>query len=220
MADPPRRRRIAGVTGWTLLAWVLGSGVPVAGLMIVAVFALVRQDISPDRLAVTILALGAVTLVFGFLLTVNATVAPIRAVRAWLAGVDRGELDTRVVVFDGTELGQLQTGFNHMATGLGERERLRDLFGRYGGRDVAEAAMARSPELGGEEHDVAVFFVDLVGSTRLAATRPAVEVVALLNRFFVVVVDEVERCGGFVDKFEEVLLRGRTEPTLLAVPTP
>lgn len=65
-----------------------------------------------------------------------------------------------------------------------------------------------------------MFFVDLVGSTRLAATRPAVEVVALLNRFFAVVVDEVERCGGFVDKFEEVLLRGRTEPTLLAVPTP
>lgn len=205
IAGTPRRRRLSGVTGRTLLAWVLGSGVPVAGLMIVAVFALVRTNVSADRLAVTILALGGVTLAFGFLLTlltVNATVAPIRAVRAGLAGVERGELDTRVVVFDGTELGQLQTGFNHMATGLGERERLRDLFGRHVGRDVAEAAMARSPELGGEERDVAVFFVDLVGSTFLAATRPPAEVVALLNRFFAVVVDEVERCGGFVNKFE------------------
>ena len=204
-AGVPARRRFAGAVGRTLLAWALGSGVPVAGLMVVAVFALVRQDVSAARMAVTALVLGGVTLCFGLLLTLlsaNATLAPIRSVRQALARVQSGELDTRVVVFDGTELGELQTGFNRMAEGLGEREHLRDLFGRHVGRDVARAALARSPELGGEEREVAVFFVDLVGSTELAATHPPAEVVGLLNRFFAVVVDEVERRHGFINKFQ------------------
>jgi adenylate cyclase len=42
----------------------------------------------------------------------------------------------------------------------------------------------------------------VVGSTRLAATRPPAEVVRLLNRFFQVVVEVVERHGGLVNKFE------------------
>jgi len=47
-----------------------------------------------------------------------------------------------------------------------------------------------------------VLFVDLVGSTALAARRPPTEVVALLNRFFSVVVDVVEEHGGWINKFE------------------
>jgi adenylate cyclase len=47
-----------------------------------------------------------------------------------------------------------------------------------------------------------VLFVDVIGSTALAATRPPTEVVDVLNRFFGVVVDVVERHGGFVNKFE------------------
>jgi adenylate cyclase len=205
MTGPPLLRPSTGVAGRSLLAWALGSGVPVAGLMLVAVFSLVRDDVSSTQLAITVLALGGVTLVFGLLLTslsVNAVVAPLRTVREGLAEVERGRLDSEVVVFDGSELGQLQTGFNLMVRGLQEREQLRDLFGRHVGRDVAEAALASTPELGGEEREVAVFFIDLVGSTQLAARRPPTEVVALLNRFFSVVVDEVERCGGFVNKFE------------------
>src|SRR5699024_6192506 len=45
-------------------------------------------------------------------------------------------------------------------------------------------------------------FIDVVGSTSLAATRPPKDVVALLNAFFRVVVDEVEVRDGFINKFE------------------
>ena len=41
-----------------------------------------------------------------------------------------------------------------------------------------------------------MLFVDVVGSTTLAARRPATEVVALLNRFFALVVETVEAHGG------------------------
>jgi len=107
-----------------------------------------------------------------------------------------------VVVFDGTELGELQRGFNSMVEGLKERERVRDLFGRHVGREVAAAAEQQRPKLGGEERQVAVIFVDIIGSTQLVTARPATEVVDLLNRFFAVIVEEVDRHHGFVNKFE------------------
>ncbi|MDP3890574.1 adenylate/guanylate cyclase domain-containing protein, partial [Nocardioides sp.] len=203
-AGPPRRRVSAGVVGRSVLAWLLGSGVPVAGLMLVALFSF-AQDVTARRLAVAVLVLGGTTLVFGLLLnllTTLSTVAPIRTVRQALKSVESGELDTEVVVFDGTELGELQSGFNHMAQGLRDREQLRDLFGRHVGREVAKAALEQIPTLGGEERDVAVIFVDIVGSTAMAATRPPIEVVELLNRFFEVIVDEVDRGEGFVNKFQ------------------
>jgi adenylate cyclase len=123
-------------------------------------------------------------------------------VRAALNRVEQGDLDTNLVVFDGTELGQLQRGFNSMVSGLRERERVRDLFGRHVGREVAAAAEQQRPKLGGEERHVAVIFVDIIGSTQLVTGRPATEVVDLLNRFFAVIVDEVDRHCGFVNKFE------------------
>ncbi|MCP2306289.1 adenylate/guanylate cyclase domain-containing protein [Actinokineospora globicatena] len=192
----------AGVRVRMLLFWCLGTGVPVAGLLLVAVFALLRDTVPNTRLAVTVVVLTGVVLVVGFLVTeftARAIVGPVRSVRDGMGLVRRGHLDTRVAVYDGTELGLLQAGFNRMADGLAERERIRDLFGRHVGREVAEAAL--TADVDHRVQDVAVVFVDLVGSTALAATRPPTEVVDLLNRFFAVVVDEVDRHGGVVNKF-------------------
>ena len=127
---------------------------------------------------------------------------PVRMVRAALKQVEEGDLDAHVVVFDGTELGELQRGFNSMVAGLREREQVRDLFGRHVGREVAAAAEQQMPTLGGEERHVAVLFVDVVGSTKLVSNRPAKEVVELLNRLFTVIVEEVDRHRGLVNKFE------------------
>jgi len=200
----PRRVRIAGVTGRALLAWAVGTGLPVVGLMLVALFSL-THPVTSTQLAVSILTLGGITVVVGLLLTLlgaNATVDPLRSVVAAMAKIERGEPDAEVVVDDGTEFGELQAGFNRMAAGLREREWIRELFGLHVGHKVAEAALLRNPVLGGEERSVAVLFIDLIGSTTLAAARPPGEVVDLLNSFFDVVVQEVERHEGIVNKFE------------------
>jgi adenylate cyclase len=99
-------------------------------------------------------------------------------------------------------MGLLQAGFNDMVGGLAEREKVRDLFGRQVGEDVAQQALHDEIRLGGEVREVTVMFVDLVGSTELAAERPPEEVVDLLNRFFAEVVEVVESCGGWINKFE------------------
>jgi len=144
-------------------------------------------------------------LIFGFVLMWILswlTATPVRVVRAALKRVEQGDLRGDLVVFDGTELGELQRGFNAMVDGLRERERVRDLFGRHVGREVALAAERERPKLGGEERHVAVVFIDIVGSTQLVTSRPPAEVVAILNQFFGIVVEEVDRHSGLVNKFE------------------
>jgi adenylate cyclase len=96
----------------------------------------------------------------------------------------------------------LQRGFNAMVDGLRERERVRDLFGRHVGREVAAAAEQKKLRLGGEELHAAVLFVDIIGSTQLSTRRSPTEVVELLNRFFTVIVDEVDQHHGLLNKFE------------------
>lgn len=84
---------------------------------------------------------------------------------------------------------------------LAERERLRDLFGRHVGSDVARAALDGNLAPEGEEREIAALFIDLVGSTSVACERPPSHVVSLLNAFFRVVVQVVEARGGLV-KFQ------------------
>ena len=87
--------------------------------------------------------MSAAALIFGFVLMWILswlTATPVRVVRAALKRVEQGDLRGDLVVFDGTELGELQRGFNAMVDGLRERERVRDLFGRHVGREVALAA--------------------------------------------------------------------------------
>jgi adenylate cyclase len=202
---PPPRRFAPGIMGRTLTVWAVGSGVPVLGILLAAIITLTLQIVSPTQFTVAVMILAVFALAFGFLLMWILswlTATPVRSVRDALDRVERGDLDTNLVVFDGTELGELQRGFNRMVHGLRERERVRDLFGRHVGREVALLAEKQRPKLGGEERHAAVIFVDIIGSTQLVTSRPAVEVVELLNRFFAVIVDEVDRHHGLVNKFE------------------
>jgi adenylate cyclase len=191
--------------GRTMIVWAVGSGVPVLGIFLSAVITLSLKNLTPTQFAVAVMILALFALVFGFLLMWILswlTATPVWVVRRALQEVEQGDLDCNLVVFDGTELGELQRGFNAMVEGLKERERVRDLFGRHVGREVAAAAEQQRPKLGGEERHAAVVFVDIIGSTQLVTGRPATEVVELLNRFFAVIVEEVDRHHGLVNKFE------------------
>ena len=201
----PERPVMPGVTTRAVLAWALGSAVPTVGLLLVALASISGRPVSEHELAITALGLGGLALATGLLLTwqaARAVRAPVVAVRSALRRVEAGDFSEEVQVFDGSELGLLQAGFNQMEAGLRERETMRDVFGRQVGEEVARAALERGIELGGEELDVAALFVDLTGSTRIAAERSPTEVVELLNGFFGVVVDVVEQRGGMVNKFE------------------
>jgi adenylate cyclase len=202
----PERMRIRSVAMRTMIAWVLGTGISVLGVILVGITSIGdKGKVTVDQLAITMLVLGSIAFVVGGLSTFLAAKAssdPVRALRKSVARVAGGDLDEEVQIYDGTEIGVLQAGFNDMVAGLRERERLRDLFGRHVGDDVARAALHGGVQLGGEVRDIVVLFVDIIGSTTIAIERPPGEVVALLNRFFDVVIDTVHEYDGWINKFE------------------
>ncbi len=194
-----------GVMLRTVLTWLLSTGVPVLAILVTIVTAKLSSVASADDLFTPILLLAIAALVIGLVgtvLTAMSIADPLRQLRWALGEVQRGNYTAHVQIYDASQLGLLQGGFNDMVRELSERQRLRGLFGRYVGEDVARRALESRPELGGQERQVAVLFIDLVGSTQLAATRPPAEVVGLLNEFFGIVVETVDRHGGFVNKFQ------------------
>lgn len=201
----PENPPLHGVTARLLLAWGLSTALPVLGLAIVGASQVLGiASASNDRLSATAVVLGAIALLVGLgamTLTARSIADPIVGVRHALERVRQGDQDVEVAVYDGSEVGLLQAGFNQMVEGLNERERLRDLFGRQVGEDVAREALDEGLPLGGQVREVAVLFVDMVGSTELAAERPPEEVVDLLNEMFAVVVDVAREHGGTVNKF-------------------
>jgi len=202
----PRRRSRVGVKARLVSVWLWTTGVPLLGLMLVGVHALAGGGATADELAITAIVLGGFAGMIGLVaiyLAAKSVSDPLRSVRKALGRIEAGDLDARVQVDDASEIGLVQSGVNRMAAGLQERARLRDLFGRHVGEDVAAAALDTDRiELGGEVREVAVLFIDLVGSTALAATRPPRDVVRVLNEFFAVVVEVVGREDGWVNKFE------------------
>ena len=194
--------RSLGIGARMLMTWLLCSGVP---LIMLALVPLGREVDEPDDLILPTLFVVGIAFVVGLVTTKLAVAAVTRPVRAMRNAVDRvrdGELDVTVQVDDGSELGRLQAGFNAMVAGLREREQLRDLFGRQVGLDVARRALEQQPALGGQSQTVSALFVDVIGSTAIAEREPAERVVALLNRFFDVVVRVVDEHNGMVNKFE------------------
>ncbi|MBX6341858.1 MAG: GAF domain-containing protein, partial [Thermomicrobiaceae bacterium] len=84
-----------------------------------------------------------------------------------------------------------------------ERERLRDLFGRYLAPPLVERLL-NSPEsvrLGGARHDITVLFADVRGFTGLSERLPPEEVVALLNQYLALATTEIFKEFGTLDKF-------------------
>lgn len=188
-----------------ILSWALGTLTPLIGVVALAVAYLQGLLEAPSRsvgismLILTLLTLG--TSLALTTLTASQISDPIRQLREAIVRLGRGDKDVAVTVYDGSEIGMLQVGFNRMVQDSEERRRIEQLFGQHVGVDVARQAMRNDTVLGGEARFVAVLFVDMIASTALAATRPPTEVVDMLNQFFRVVVNVVHRNGGFVNKF-------------------
>ena len=201
----PLRPVAPGVIARTVLAWITATAVPVLAIADVAAGMITGDTPRTNATAWSLIFLALVGLAVGALamvMSAKSVAEPIRSVRRALAAVEEGRTDVEVEVNDASEVGLLQAGFNRMAAGLRERERLQDLFGRHVGEDVARRALDAGVELGGEVRDAAILFVDVIGSTNLAAELAPHELVSRLNRFFGIVLEVVRAHGGWVNKFE------------------
>ncbi len=195
-----------GVQARLILLWLLCSALPCA---VIAALIVVRSNgwliprTASVEVAVLVVALAAVLLGLPTMILTSRSISdPIREVVDAMAEVERGRFDTEVDVFERSEIGRLQSGFNAMVGGLAERERVRDLFGRHVGTNVAHRAIEEGASLSGHVQEAAILFIDLTGSTELAASHPPEQVAEVLNDFFRIVVSAVDAREGMINKFQ------------------
>lgn len=100
-----------------------------------------------------------------------------------------------------SELGILTESFGEMSHGLAEREHLKDAFGKFSNKEIAEKAARGELTLGGETKNVTVFFSDIRSFTAMSEKLQPHEVVAFLNDYMTRMVRCVNATGGVVDKY-------------------
>jgi adenylate cyclase len=196
---------VPGVYARLVLLWFLCSAFPIGVIATLVVLRshgwLIEKSTALD---VPILVVSLAALVLGLptmILTSRSISDPIGEVVDAMAEVEHGRIGTYVGAYERSQIGHLQTGFNRMVAGLAERDRLRDLFGRHVGTDVAQRAIQEGASLSGHVVEAAVLFIDLVGSTKLAESSPPQEVAEVLNDFFRIVVNAVDEHNGLINKF-------------------
>ena len=115
--------------------------------------------------------------------------------------VRKGDLTARVAHSGEDEISQLGEALNQMTAGLQERDRIKDVFGRYVTTQVSERILNHELSLGGEAKLVTILFSDIRDFTSMSESMPPVEVVSFLNEYFTEMVDAVFEYGGVLDKY-------------------
>lgn len=190
-------------------ARMLSVLIPIEAELPQPLFALVQASydaaLGPlGRLPQSVTAIGTVALLLALLVggvIASGIAAPLAALAQAMGAVLGGDLTRRVTLARGDEVGFLARAFNTMVSGLADRERVKDLFGRFVSHDVAAALLRGDLPLGGERRSVTILFQDVRGFTTIAERTTPDVLVRVVNRLFTEMVDAVEAEGGVIRQF-------------------
>src|SRR5262245_5909962 len=117
--------------------------------------------------------------------------------------IEAGNLAITLPVTSRDEIGELAQAFNSMAGQLRTNERIKDTFGKYvDPRIVAQLIDTSNEHTDHAERRIAtVLFSDLRGFTSISEQLTATAMVALLNRYFTVVAEQIRAHQGIVEKY-------------------
>jgi len=148
-------------------------------------------------MALAIVSVGAIFVGWRVGLSVSD---PIGKLSAFVRRVQGGDF-TGSVDEGRNEIGLLGKALNQMTRGLEERDRVKELFGRYVATQVSDKIVRGEVALGGESRHVSILFSDIRGFTTMSEAMPPAEVVNFLNDYFSEMVEAVFEQGGVLDKF-------------------
>jgi adenylate cyclase len=149
-------------------------------------------------LLTAVVLLGSILFIWFFSKTISW---PLKNLTTAAGRIEGGEFEIPLAAKSRDEVGVLAKSFVSMGRGLAERERLRDTFGRFTNKEIADRAMKGELALGGESKHATIFFSDIRDFTALSEKLTPDEVVEFLNDYMKRMVDCVNKTGGVVDKF-------------------
>lgn len=161
-------------------------------------FKAVDQIQQRNLIIMGIVLLLAVLIIFFFSRTLSIPI--VRLVGA-TKKIEEGDFHVDIDATTKDEVGVLTRSFARMARGLEEREKMKDAFGKFVNKEIAERVLRGEIKLGGEKKHAAIFFSDLRGFTAMSEGMTPEEVVEFLNEYFTDMVACVNKTQGVVDKF-------------------
>lgn len=126
---------------------------------------------------------------------------PVLALAEAAARIEQGVFHIPLKPASRDEIGLLTRSFVKMGKGLAEREQLRETFGKFVNKEIAERAMKGELRLGGERKIATIFFSDIRSFTAISENMSPEDVVEFLNDYMTRMVDCIEQTHGVVDKF-------------------
>lgn len=128
---------------------------------------------------------------------------PIKRLTIASYAIRKGEFGQSITNNRHDEIGQLVDGFNEMARGLEERDKMKDTFNRYFDPLVAKSILSNldSPALLSKYVDATVLFVDIVGFTKMCEEHTPTVMVEVLNTYYELILRASEFYRGAVDKY-------------------
>ncbi len=151
------------------------------------------------NIIITIIVLNlAILIVYFFSKTLTG---PVRRLVDATEQIEQGNFDIDIVKSTNDEIGQLTESFINMGKGLSEREKIKDAFGKFVNKEIAEKVLRDEIKLGGEKKDIAIFFSDIRSFTAISEKLEPEEVVEFLNDYMTRMVNCVNSTRGVVDKF-------------------
>ena len=150
----------------------------------------------------TTIVLILLTILFAFVLGKRLS-RPIEQLVDASKAISRGNYKIRFNERRNDEFGVLMHSLNIMAEGLLHKETVEQAFSRYVSPKVAHEVLnnLESVNLGGQQIDASVLFVDIIGYTKMSQTMQPDEITAMLNEFFSHIAQAAQIYGGHVDKY-------------------
>jgi len=138
----------------------------------------------------------------GAILITNIIVGPVQSLVKSAKELGAGNLDYRINVDRRDELGALMTAFNDMAEGLKQKEVIRESFGRYVASEVLDMILTNKETwFKGKKTSVTVLFADIRGFTAFSERTDPETLIAVLNEYFTLMTEVLQRHRGYIDKF-------------------
>jgi class 3 adenylate cyclase len=165
-----------------------------------------KNYVAPDMAEIAISLLGFILLLVAIIIfpvVSNRITQPVLAVRDALRSIAAGDYSVRVKETRKDEIGQLQKLVNHAAQELQRREAMKDLFGKYLSKQVADKILesGSTQATGGLRKEVSILFADVRGFTSYSERHDPEDVTKSLNEYFEVMVDVITVHDGVLDKY-------------------